>query len=149
MVWFMVCVGGFYLNHIIPLRPFKLSFIMFYLITVDYPVFFPSLSTLTWNTFLTLFFLVFGVSLRTMNSHSVLSNIKSVSPSWMLPLWVAGSLGPRCGPGMSPTLTPASPPSLQRQTVTLSRWKLPGEMPHISRHPLKYFTESLEPCHMQ
>ena len=27
---------GFYLNHLIPLRPFKLSLIMFYLNMVDY-----------------------------------------------------------------------------------------------------------------
>ena len=33
---------------------FKVTLIMFFLNMVDYPVFFPSLSTLTWDTFLTL-----------------------------------------------------------------------------------------------
>ena len=33
---------------------FEVSFIMFYLNMVDYLVFVPSLSTLTWDTFLTL-----------------------------------------------------------------------------------------------
>ena len=33
---------------------FKVSFIMFYVNMVDYPVFFPLMSSLTWDTFLTL-----------------------------------------------------------------------------------------------
>ena len=53
-----------------------------------------------------------------------------------------GRRGPRCGLGMSPALTPATPPSLQTQTVTLSRRKPAGGMPNISRHPLKYSMES-------
>ena len=57
---------------------------------------------------------------------------------WCLPqpaIASPGSPGPRCGLGMSPASTPASSPSPWTQTVTLRRWKLPGEMPHTSRHP--------------
>ena len=51
MVWFMV---WFMVSFLVYGSWFMVSFIMFFLNMVDYPVFFPSMSTLTLDTIVTL-----------------------------------------------------------------------------------------------